>query len=399
MSDITSASSAATANAAITPGQAPLGPSSYVPLLPPPETSDIDGAIAALMKLSSETNSVQTKSAMANIERMKNLKKALADRRYEALDRAIKAAAEAAKKKEEDDGGFFGSIIKDIVDNIGPVALVGFAVGGVFMVAADYLAHKTGLEDNKLDLADAGALACMVAGPIGYAVYAAEQCTKKFGPDDIQEALDQGPSIDDDEVRQANRLALMLAQAQLAIAATVATGGTATPAVIACVGVGISTAGQVLQETGALKAMFGEDAAYVGMGISITGAALTLGGSVYSVAQGAQGGLKAASATEKALLTSAKAAETGVGTVNAVHNIEQGFDALEAADLEHEADNARIEARKYRQIIAFIDRVIDDVIDDVRQIQESAQKTGEVVKAIVDTRSQTLLISAGAMRA
>lgn len=346
-------------------------------LLPSPVGIDIDAALAEIMKLSSAMNEAQTKSSTAQAETRSAARKAAADRRNEMLTAAIEAARKAAEEKDE--GGLFDVI----TDNLGPIGLVGLVVGGAFLVAADLTAHATGLEDDKLDVADAAGLGCMLAGPIGVAVHAAQLCVKKFGPDEIQEALDNGPTIKDADVRKANKIALAVTQAQLALAATAASGGTAAPAVVAMVGVAVSTTTQILQETGALGTMFGEDAKWVALGGTLVGAGLSIGGGIAVAAKGGWAEAeKITSAIEKAKVTA-----------EAVHNVNQGIHNLRSAEYQHEADNLQVGAKQQKHVVEFLDRMIDDIIDDLKDLQESTRKTSELCQSISETRNQTILLA------
>ena len=369
-------------------------------------TFDVSGALTELLKLGSEITEQQSQTAMNSAGSSAEMRKEASDKRTKALNDAIEAARKAAE--ERDSGGFFDSITK----NLGPVGLVGLCVGSVYIVAADLAAHAIGLEDNKMDLGDAGGLGAMAAGPLGVAAYAAQLCVKKFGPDDIQQALDNGPTVKDDDVRTANKIALIATQAELALAATVVTGGTTAPAVVAMVGIGISTATQLSEASGATKAAFGENAQWVTLGGSLVGAALTLVGGVGMLAgvgaagasaattssgvaaqSAGNGGAVAAQSEEDGVGIAAQAAENGVGVAKAAHDINQGVHNLRAAAYQHDADNYRIDAKQQKHVLEFVDRMIDAVISDMKHLKESAQKTTELLQGALQTQSQTMLIA------
>jgi hypothetical protein len=175
-----------------------------------------------------------------------------------------------------------------------------------------------------------------------------------------------------------------------ALAATVASGGTAAPAVVAMVGIGISTATQVGQQTGLFREMFGEEAAtYVALGGTVLGAALSLGGGIYSVCS--------ASSATKALDDVGKIATAidGAKTVaEASHSIVQGVRNLRAAELQHDADLMQVEAQRHKHTMEFFNRMIDAVIDDLEGLQESARKATEICQSMSQTHHQTLLLAA-----
>lgn len=354
-------------------------------LLPAPDTSlNIDDVLAAVMKLSTEMNEAETKTSLQNIETSSNVKKMRQNERMAALDRAIAAAKEALEKK--DSGGLFD----DLLENMGPISLAGFIVGSVFMVAADVVAHATELENDNLDLADAGAMGAMLAGPLGAAVYATELFVKKFGPEELQQALDEGPTLKDETVRTANKVALALAQAELALASTVASGGTAAPAIVAMVGIGISTATQVLQETGALKSMFGDDAGYVALGGMLTGAGLTVGASAWTAIR-SMGSLQSTKEACEQFNKIANAADKALTTVKSVHAIVQGVHNLEAADLQHDADNLQVIAKGHQQAVEMLASLIDELIDDVRELKESGTRISQISQQLSAERAEQTL--------
>lgn len=363
---------------------APVGTGASAQVLPCPDGPvDIDGAIGMLMKLSAAIHDAQARSQTEHAKTVGMARKAASERRSELLERAAEAARKATEERSE--GGLFDVI----TDNLGPIGLVGLVVGGAFLVAADLAAHATGLEDDKLDVADAGALAAMFTGPAGVALYAEELCAKRFGPEELQKALDQGPSIRDDEVRKANKIALAVTQAQLALAATVASGGTAAPAVVAMVGIGVSTAAQILQETGTLREVFGDGAAYVALGATAIGAGLGLGGGVYSVASGLSSAPRAMQDTGKVL----SAIQNARAITQAGHDIAQGVRNLGAADDRRQADGLQVDAQRHKRIVEFLDRMIDAVLDDLEGLQESARKSSEICQAMSQTHHQTMLLA------
>jgi hypothetical protein len=357
-----------------TPAGADLLPST-------PSNISIDDALTALMKLSSAINEQQTKTAKGEADCAAALRKGASEKRTAAINDAIEAARKAEEEREE--GGLFDFV----TDNLGPVGLVAMVVGSVYIAAADVGAHAVGLDDDKLDLADTAGLGAMLAGPLGVAAYAAQLCVKKFGPDELQQALDEGPTVADDDVRTANKMAFAVTQAQVALAATVASGGTTAPAIVAIVGIAISTATELAQESGALTATFGDDARWVALGGTLTGAALSLGG----------GAVLAFSNPPAAARIGEMAVEVQT-ILQGAHDINQGLHNLRAADYQHDADNFRVDAQHQKNVVELVERMIDAVIEDMKNIKESAQKTTELIQSTMQTQNQTLLL-AGNMKA
>lgn len=353
-------------------------------LLPAASTAfDVGDALTEIMKLSSALAEQQTEGSRNSVATASTARKEASERRMQAIHDAIEAARKADEEKSS--GGFFDFV----TDNLGPAALVGLVTGAAYIVAADFVAHSVGLSNDKLDLADAAGVGAMMAGPVGMALYGAQLSAKKFGPEELQKALDQGPAISDKDTRLANKLVLSITQAQLALAATVATGGTAAPAVVAMVGIAVSTTTQLLQESGALKEVFGDDARWVALGGTLAGAALSMGGGVGSVLTGG----------EKELVDVAVVVADKVKTgLEAAHDINQGVRNLRAAGYAHDSDNYSIAAQQQKQVLELVERMVETVIEDVKSIKESAQKTTEILQASLQTNTQTMLL-AGTMKA
>ena len=393
-----------------TPAETSILPTPAVPV-------NADDALVALMKLSSETNACQSDSSRQSAVSAASQRKEATDKRQKALQDAI----DAQKKAEEAQSK--GGLFDFITDNLGPVGLIGMVVGSVYLVAADLALHATGLDDGKMDLADAAGVGAILAGPAGIAVYAAQMAVKKFGPEEIQEALDKGPAVTDEQVAKANKIAFALTEAELAIAATVATGGTCAPAVVASVGIAISTATQVAAETGALDFLGDKWKGYVTMAGSVMGAAGALGGGVAGLASGGLGAATGAANAAQAAATgaggaaqatatvaaetaqvaveaaggvaeaAAGAAEAAVGVAKGVHDVVQGVRNYQASDYAHDADEHRIDAERQKHVLAYIDRFIEDVIGDMKELKDSAQRTSALVQSSIQTESQTLLMA------
>lgn len=391
------------------------------PLLPPPASGqpDIGDAITQLLQASSQISEQQMLLGKSQVQMADGQRKIAAARRKEALDRAIEAARKA-REAQKHRGGFFSFV----TDNIGLTGLIGIATFNVGLVAADIAAHKTGLADTSTNLFDLGA--AVFGGPLGYLAaqgakelapdiaqtsmaalllggpmgLALERAAEKIVPDDFEKDLDQITTIKDDDVRLANKIALMVATAAVAATSTVLTGGTSAPAIVALVGIGISTTTQIAAETGALKEIFGEKAAvYVALGGAITGAALTVGGSVWSVFSSPSGimalkdGAKAAK-TAKQIVSGFNAAKS---IYDGVTTTMDGLRSLEAAEWQHDADLAKVDAQEQRNVLKRIEKIIDDILEDLKEAKESADRAAETLQAAAQTKNQTML-QAGAMK-
>ena len=183
-----------------------------VTLLPAAPTDfDVGDALTEIMKLTSALTEEQTKGAKSRADSASNARTLASEKRMQAINDAIEAARKAAEAKSS--GGLFDFIS----DNLGPAGLLGLCTGAAYIVAADLALHATGISNNKLDLADAAGVGAMMAGPIGVAAYAAELLCKKYGPEELQKTLDQGPTISDKDTRLANKLLLTVTEAQLAL--------------------------------------------------------------------------------------------------------------------------------------------------------------------------------------
>jgi hypothetical protein len=348
-------------------------------LLPAAPPGDVGEALTELMKLDSALNETRAQASVNSASAADATRKTAAEKRKKAIDDAIEAQRKADEEKSS--GGLFDFV----TDNLGPAGLLGLCTGAAYIVAADALAHAAGLEDDKLDLSDAAGVAAMAAGPAGVALHAAQLAVKKVGPEALQRALAAGPVITDDQARLANKLAFSVVQAQAALAATVATGGTCTPAVVGMVGVAVSTTTQLLQQTGALEAAFGEDARWVALGGSLAGLALSAGGAIGTFAGGG--------------VTSgiAMAVKTAKGGLEATHDVVQGLGNLGAAEHAHEADGLRADAQAQKHVIEMVERMVASVIEDLKTIKESGRKTIELLQSSIQTHDQTLLL-AGSMK-
>lgn len=386
-------------------------------LLPAPASGqpEIGDAINQLLQMSSQLSEQQMLLGKGQVDAAEGQRKIASARRKEALDRAIEAARKA-REAQESGGGFFSFV----TDNIGLTGLVGLATFNVGLVAADITAHKTGLADNSTNALDLGAAlfggplgylaaegakklapegigqttmaAALLGGPIGVAL---ERAAEKMIPDEFEKDLEKITRVEDDDVRFANKIALMVAMAAIAATSTVLSGGTSAPAVVALVGIGISTTTQIAAQTGALKEVFGEKAAvYVALGGTITGAALTLGGAAWSTFSNAPGLVAAKSTILKNTLRVVNGAQS---ITEGVSTTMSGLRELERAEYQHDADLANVDAEGQRHVLKRIEKIIDDILEDLKEAKESAQRAAESLQSTLQIKNQTVL-QAGSMK-
>ncbi len=374
-------------------GAAPSGgPASLLPS--PPPGDGVDDALGQIMKMASDLNTLQSATGTSTVTSANARRTEIAEKRKELLLKAVDAERKAAEAKES--GGLFGFI----EDHLGVAGLVGLAAialsgplgsmafgsssaavasSGLDMVAADFTSHLVAPDDstNALDGA------AVIAGPMAFAV---EQVVSKMDPGDVREAADKLGSVKDEDLKVAKKIALALVMAEIAVGTTVATGGTSAAAIVALVGIGISTTTQVMQDTGALKEVFGDKASYVALGGQITGAALTLGGSVATIGKSADAAVKLADALQK-----------GKSFVEGAYEIDQGVRNLEAAGYVHDADESRADAKAKKKMLDFIASFVDGVLDDLRDVKESADRASGCLQETMQIHNSTLLM-AGSMK-
>ena len=375
-------------------------------LLPPPPAADVDvgDAVTKLLEMSSQLSEQQMQLGRSQAEVADGQRSLAAERRKEAFARAVEAARKA-REAQEDAGGLFSFV----TDNIGLTGLVGLATFNIGLVAADITAHKTELAGDTTNFLDVGAAvfggplaylasqgvknlapeglgqtsvaAALLGGPMGYAL---ERGLEKMVPDDFEKSVEKLMTVKDDDVRMANKVALTIAMAAVAATCTVLSGGTSAPAVVALVGIGISTGTQVAAQTGALEDVLGEKAAmYVALGGAITGAALTLGGSVWSAIAPVHAATKLGSVAR--VVSGAQSVLEGTSSVVA------GLSQLEHAKYQRAADMANTDAEAQRHVLQRIERVINDILEDLKEAKESAQRATETVQATLQVNNQTIL--------
>jgi hypothetical protein len=355
------------------------GPTAALPLLAPPPDGNVDigDAVTALLQVTSQLSQQQMLVGKSQVEVADGQRRAAAEQRKEAFARAVEAARKA-REAAEDSGGFLSCI----TDHLGLEGLVGLVTGDFALVVTDFAAHETGLAGKSTNMLDLGATA--LAGPAGYLL---ERGAMKILPADFEKSVNDLGSIKDDDVRVANKIAAMVAMAVAAAAATVFSFGTAAPAFIAVVGIGISTATQIANQTGALREVVGAKAAgWVALGGAITGAALSLGASATSISSGIDTATSAADA-----LNAVKSVGEGTDAVVS------GLRALDCAKYQHRVDLADADGQEARNAIKRIETMVDGLLDDLRDAKDSAQRATETLQATLQTYNQTML-QAGAMK-
>lgn len=385
---------------------APAGqPDAGATLLPSPSSPpDIGDGIARLMAISSQIGDAQMKQGMASVNANANRQKAASAARKEALERA----ADAARKAQEDASK--GGLFDFVTDNIGLVGLVGLVTFRPDIVLMDVAAHKAELTDGDTDLLGLGALAAggplayaaeqafatyapawcrpedvaafMLAGPLGTAI---QRGASKLTPEDLKEDIRAITSIEDDDVRVANKIALSVALTAAAATATVLTGGATSTTVVALVGIGISTATQVASATGLLEEICSEKAAmWISLGGSAAGVLLTLGGSLGNAGASAATAMKRAGAMMNA----------GLSVVQGSDEVMQGVHQLRAAEHTYRADLANADAEEQRHVLKRLERVVDGILDDLREAKEAPERASQTLQATLQTYNQGLLQAA-----
>lgn len=402
----------------VSPGQGVIGTNAGGAtngLLPPPPANGEVGAeeaVTMLLQMSSQMSEQQMRLGKAGIDVAGKRRDDAANRRKEALDRAAEAARQANEKK--DGGGMFDFV----TDHIGVVGLVGLCTFQWGLVAADVAAHHTGLADKSTNLVEVGA--ALYGGPLAYLAmekakdlapeemsqmrvagalagggmgYALMAAVEKLAPGDCQKFIEDKTAVNDDDLRVANKVALIVALAAVAATCTVLSCGTTTPAIVALVGVGISTTTQVAADTGALKEVVGEKAAaWVALSGAVVGTLMTLGASAASWASATNTVTKLA--TAKQVISAVNGARmAGEG----VYNVKRGVNALERAEYQHDADLANVDAEDQKHVLARIEKIVDAILEDLKEAHESTQRSTETLQETLQTKNQTML-QAGAIK-
>lgn len=160
-----------------------------------------------------------------------------------------------------------------------------------------------------------------------------------------------------------------------AAAATVASCGTAAPAVVG-IGVALSTSGFVVGETKCLDPLLGDGASmWVGMGMGLCGTAVTI------VGPGAAG---AGATLDKV----ASLVEHG-------SNVARGCQQIEDAVHTYRADEHTREAKSQEQQIHRLEAAVEEVVARLQEAKDTSRRGSEAVSTIVETQGQTLIIASG----
>ncbi len=404
-------------------------------VLPTPSALNLPDALSALLALQSGVSSAQQAQGQADAK-VKSAARDLAETtRKSHIKQAIDAANEA--KKHADDGGTFGFI----TDHIGVVGLIGLCTGQFYLVAEDMAAHAA--QKNNQSTSALGVGAALVGGPLGAGL---ELGIEKGLPEDWTKPMEELPSVKDDDVRVANKVALTIVMAEAMAAATVASGGAAAPTYIALAGIMVSTATEVGDETGLTKKVFKSDAATASMVGHLTGAALGAAAGFasassawsYVSASGQALAVTAQASQQTGLtkelvgedadkvtlgLTIAGTAAVAVGSAGGIlsgpgdkkpkvdrmvehgksakqildggDQVYRGVNAIERAHFEHVAGVENIEAKRQKQLMQRIEMAIDGIIDDLKEAQKSQKRATETIQGAIQTAQQTTTIAIG----
>ncbi len=428
-----------TASLNFAPSTASPSPSAPASALPAPPELNMPDALSALLALQSGVSSAQEARGQADAK-VKNAERDVAAAvRKEKVMGAIDAAKEA--KKHADDGGTFGFI----TDHIGVVGLIGLCTGQFYLVAEDMAAHAAQKNNNSTSALGVGA--ALVGGPLGAAL---ELGIEKGLPEDWTKSMEELPSVKDDDVRVANKVALTVVMAEAMAAATVASGGATAPTYVALAGLAVSAASDIGDETGLTKEAFKSDAATASMVGHLTGAGLgagaglasagsgwsylaasgqalafsaqasqqtgltkevfgddadtvTLGLTIAGTAAGAAGAVGGAVSSAPSDKVSDKAKmnrmiEHGKNAKQAIDGADtayRGYQAIERAHYEHVADVDNVEAKRQKQLIQRIEMAIDGMIADLKEAQKSRKRAAETIQGAIQTAQQATTIAIG----
>src|SRR4051794_34620169 len=101
-------------------------------LLPSPKTEfDVGDALTTMLKLGSTLTDQQTNASKNSVMSAANARKAVSEKRMQAISDAIEAARKAADEKSS------GGMLDFVTDNLGPAGLLGLCTGAAYIVAAD----------------------------------------------------------------------------------------------------------------------------------------------------------------------------------------------------------------------------------------------------------------------
>jgi hypothetical protein len=387
----------------------PVAPGEAAPpsLLPAPV--DVGGdAAATMMQIFADESDQDAKDAKADVERSQAEKALRRQQQAEAL-----AAADAASKQKH---GLF--------DAIGAGGVLGIATGNPVLLLADVTMHMTHttpkilreLEAEHPKAIDRAAELYVLSGAasaagIRAAAALAGEVVRDTGvlgkatSDRVGAALllaggGAGGAAaiaarKDDTVANDVRAAQKAADPYMkyveygamglaAASAIVASAGTATAPVV-IVGVALSAAGTVSDETHALDHVVGAKAARY-----IDGGAVLAGAFVSGV------GLAAASTQGTSVV--ARVLGYGADAVSGATKLEQGLTTMENATIAHEVDAGQIAATGYELDAAGITRAALDMLDRADAIQKDGATVRQIAEKVVATQCDTRDIAVTAFR-
>ncbi len=156
--------------------------------------------------------------------------------------------------------------------------------------------------------------------------------------------------------------------------ATTATGGGAAPLLIAASAAAMSAGGEAIAETKCL----GDASVYVGLGLDVGGAALTLGFANTSDAQKIVNALRGAAM----MLQGAGLAVEGTAHIR-------------VTSFQADAESAATDAKAATQQMDRLGRLIKFVLTEAKDVQKSHERALASLRGAMETNNQTLLVAAG----
>lgn len=187
-----------------------------------------------------------------------------------------------------------------------------------------------------------------------------------------------------------------------AAAAAVSTAGTGAPFALALAGAALSAGGFALGETKVLQEMGLSDsqAAWVEFGVSLGGAACTLGSSLAAGAVASKAGDAAAKAGDGGdkVFKALKVTQLGAGVVQGTAGIAGGVATIKAGDYEADATDHLADALAQQLAREKLERMLRQLLGELEQDDKSAERAIGSLRGAIETRGNTLM-AASMMRA
>lgn len=187
-----------------------------------------------------------------------------------------------------------------------------------------------------------------------------------------------------------------------AVAATVSTAGTGAPFALALAGAALSASGFALGETRALQklGLSDKEAGWVGLGLSLGGAACSVGSSLAAGAIASQTADAAGKATEGAdkVFKAIKYTQVGAGAVGGAAGVAAGVATIKAASYEADATDHLAEALSQQLAREKLERMLRQLLGELEEDDKSAERAIGSLRQAIEMRGNTLM-AASVMRA